>query len=199
MSKIDDTYEMLDNGPEATKKSRLLVLVLVFLLVGGISAYIISQQADLNRNIAVIGHALNKGAQNTPSQAPTAANNPAPNPPASAPITPVNATINFDEASAIITPNQLTKIQSFYNQIKAAPGTIEINGYTDDVGSDEEGLFLSKQRAEAASAALKNIDPSSKYKYVVNSFGENNPVGDNRTAEGRQQNRRVELKFIPGQ
>jgi OOP family OmpA-OmpF porin len=69
-----------------------------------------------------------------------------------------------------------------------------IEGHTDNVGADATNQKLSENRAAAVKAYLvkKGVDASR-----VNSagFGESQPVADNKTAAGRQQNRRVELKL----
>ncbi len=67
-----------------------------------------------------------------------------------------------------------------------------VNGYTDSVGGDTFNLTLSENRASAVKAYLINqgIDPSS---IVSTGYGKADPVSDNGTAAGRQQNRRVEI------
>ena len=56
-------------------------------------------------------------------------------------------------------------------------------------------LSLSKRRAEAVEAYLiaKGV---SKARMTVKYFGETTPIADNNTAEGRQKNRRVEMKIV---
>jgi outer membrane protein OmpA-like peptidoglycan-associated protein len=185
MSKKDDTYEMLDDTPENSKKSVILLLILLLLMIGGIPTYVHKQSANQVKTVAPVSQTVEKEL-------------PASSPPAAAqPSAPISLVINFEEATAIIKPDQLDKLQLFYQQVKDSKGTIQINGYTDNMGSSQEGLILSKQRAEAAAAALKSWGTGDKLKLVVDSFGEKNPVGNNSTALGRQQNRRVELKFTP--
>lgn len=185
MSKKDDTYEMLDDTPESSKKSILLLLLLVILMAGGIPTYLQKQSTDQVKPVTNTSEPIEK---ETPASTPLAA---------TVPSTPISAVINFDEASAIIKPDQMARLQAFYQQIKDSAGTIQINGYTDNLGSNQDGLKLSKQRADATATYLKSLVNVDKIKLNVDSFGENNPVGDNSTALGRQQNRRVELKFIP--
>jgi OmpA-OmpF porin, OOP family len=71
---------------------------------------------------------------------------------------------------------------------------ISIEGHTDDVGSDASNMKLSESRANAVKAYFvkKGIDAER-----INSagFGETQPIEDNKTAAGRQKNRRVELKL----
>ncbi len=74
-------------------------------------------------------------------------------------------------------------------QIKA-----EIDGYADSTGPATYNQTLSERRAQAVTNYLikKGIDPN---RFVARGFGENKPVAPNTTPEGRQKNRRVELKF----
>lgn len=72
--------------------------------------------------------------------------------------------------------------------------TAEIDGHTDSVGSTTYNQTLSERRAEAVVNYLikKGVEPN---RFVTKGFGENQPAASNTTAEGRQMNRRVELKF----
>jgi outer membrane protein OmpA-like peptidoglycan-associated protein len=69
---------------------------------------------------------------------------------------------------------------------------LAIDGYTDSVGSDAFNQTLSEKRAEGVQAYLisQGIDAGS---VTATGFGKANPVADNGTAAGRQQNRRVEI------
>lgn len=71
---------------------------------------------------------------------------------------------------------------------------LSIDGHTDDVGADDFNQKLSESRAAAVKAYLvkKGVDAG---RIVSAGFGESQPVADNKTASGRQQNRRVELKL----
>ena len=69
---------------------------------------------------------------------------------------------------------------------------IAIDGHTDDVGSEASNVRLSENRANAVKNYLvkKGVDAS---RIVVTGYGETKPIADNKTAAGRQKNRRVEL------
>ena len=77
---------------------------------------------------------------------------------------------------------------------------IEIGGFTDDVGTEQANTVLSQKRADAVMEYLKSkgIDPS---RMAAAGFGENPQyfVADNKTPEGRQQNRRVEIISVEQQ
>jgi outer membrane protein OmpA-like peptidoglycan-associated protein len=80
----------------------------------------------------------------------------------------------------------------------AHPGLkLAVEGYTDSIGSDTFNLTLSQNRADTVRAYLVNqgLDPNT---ITATGYGKSNPVASNDTAEGRQQNRRVEI-IISGQ
>ena len=70
---------------------------------------------------------------------------------------------------------------------------VEIQGYTDGVGSDSYNQKLSQKRAEVVKEYLvaRGIDAS---RLTAVGYGKENPIGDNKTAEGRSLNRRIEFK-----
>lgn len=71
---------------------------------------------------------------------------------------------------------------------------VEIQGYTDNIGSESYNQKLSQQRAEAVKAYLQSKGVSEN-RLLARGFGESNPVADNKTAEGRAMNRRIEFKI----
>lgn len=73
---------------------------------------------------------------------------------------------------------------------------IEVSGYTDSTGDASYNQELSERRAESVGNYLKaqGVVPG---RVVTRGFGERSPVASNDTPEGRQQNRRVELKLVP--
>jgi outer membrane protein OmpA-like peptidoglycan-associated protein len=73
--------------------------------------------------------------------------------------------------------------------------SIEIRGHTDDVGKEEDNLFLSQQRAEAVVEYLKKNKINAS-RLLAKGFGESKPVADNTSEEGKQLNRRVEFVII---
>lgn len=73
--------------------------------------------------------------------------------------------------------------------------SLRLAGHTDNTGSMETNLRLSKERAEAVKAYLvsKGANPS---RIEATGFGPTQPIAPNNTAEGRQQNRRVEFTLF---
>lgn len=73
---------------------------------------------------------------------------------------------------------------------------VTVEGHTDNTGSADYNLQLSQQRAQAVTSILiANGVPSSRL--IAVGKGENEPVADNLTPEGKQQNRRVEIIIQP--
>ena len=72
---------------------------------------------------------------------------------------------------------------------------VEIQGYTDNIGKDAINKKLSLDRANAVRNYLirNGIDPD---RLTAIGFGKANPVADNRTEQGRAENRRIEFKVI---
>lgn len=85
---------------------------------------------------------------------------------------------------------QLTKLAGFLS--KYPDRTAQIEGYTDSVGTDEYNQGLSQRRADAVKGYLvhQGIDAQ---RLTATGNGESSPIGDNNSATGRQQNRRVEV------
>jgi outer membrane protein OmpA-like peptidoglycan-associated protein len=99
----------------------------------------------------------------------------------------------FDFDSAELRPESITELERvvrFMNEVPFAAALVE--GHTDSVGTEEYNLALSDRRAKAVFDYLssRGVDPS-RLRSVGK--GEAEPIADNTTAEGRQQNRRVML------
>jgi outer membrane protein OmpA-like peptidoglycan-associated protein len=99
----------------------------------------------------------------------------------------------FDTGSADLKPGTREKLAKISGILLAHPGlTLQIEGHTDNVGSDEFNMELSGRRADAVRdyLAQEGVPVSSM---TTKGFGKTQPVAANDTAEGRQRNRRVEL------
>lgn len=102
--------------------------------------------------------------------------------------------IQFETGRAVIKKVSFPIMDAIANVMVENPSyKMIIGGHTDDVGSDETNMTLSKNRADAVANYLitKGIDPLRISSY---GFGEANPVDSNKTAAGRTRNRRVEFK-----
>ncbi|MFQ5966065.1 MAG: OmpA family protein [Acidimicrobiia bacterium] len=74
--------------------------------------------------------------------------------------------------------------------------TVEIGGHTDATGTEESNLEISQGRAEAVVQYLVEHGISEARLTAVG-YGSSDPIGDNFTAEGRAQNRRIEVTVLP--
>jgi outer membrane protein OmpA-like peptidoglycan-associated protein len=99
----------------------------------------------------------------------------------------------FDTGKHTLRPLAREKLAKISGIVLAYPAlTLGIEGNTDSVGSDEYNQGLSERRAEAVRSYLaqQGVPESSM---TAKGLGEGQPIASNSTAEGRQQNRRVEL------
>ena len=104
--------------------------------------------------------------------------------------------LNFDFDKSFVKPQydeMLTNLKEF---ITKNDYEVTIVGHTDYIASNEYNMGLSKRRAEAVKAKLieLGLGPSRIVETVAR--GEEEPVADNGTTEGRAKNRRVEFKLV---
>ncbi len=74
--------------------------------------------------------------------------------------------------------------------------TVLVSGHTDSTGSAEYNLKLSRERAQSVASYLEGQGIKSS-RFEVLGMGSSNPIASNDTADGREKNRRVEIKIIP--
>ena len=106
--------------------------------------------------------------------------------------------VNFDFDKSSLTRNARTLLDDVAAELAAYPDIrVEIGGHTDAKGTDEYNLALSKRRAESVRQYLigKEVAPE---RMTSAGYGESQPVADNESDEGRELNRRVELKVTAG-
>jgi outer membrane protein OmpA-like peptidoglycan-associated protein len=140
---------------------------------------------------ALLGHAICDPIPEPP--APKVAQVPPPPPPPSKTKIATLKGTNFAFNSSALTAEGERALDAAVKTLKDNPSTtVTANGYTDSVGSDAYNMKLSARRAETVKAFLvKNGIAASRVK--TKAFGKADPVASNATAEGRAQNRRVEL------
>ncbi|MFL6709641.1 MAG: OmpA family protein [Massilia sp.] len=107
-----------------------------------------------------------------------------------------NRIIEFDSGKATLTDSG----RAILDQMSVAllglkDKKVEVIGHTDNAGSRAGNLALSQARAEAVRSyvAAKGVKPDN---VAVSGEGPDRPVADNRTAEGRARNRRIEFKVV---
>jgi OmpA-OmpF porin, OOP family len=101
--------------------------------------------------------------------------------------------INFDFDKAVIKPEAEPVLDAAVDVLKENPDVkVRVGGHTDSVGTDAYNQGLSERRAKSVRDYLvaHGIDAS---RLTAVGFGESQPVADNKTKDGRAQNRRVTL------
>ncbi|MCJ0764045.1 OmpA family protein [Variovorax sp. CYS-02] len=127
--------------------------------------------------------------------APAPAPAPAPQPPAATKVT-YAADAFFDFDKSVLKPEGKAKLDDLVGKIKGINLEVIIAvGHTDSIGSDAYNQKLSVRRSEAVKAYLvsKGIEKNRVY---TEGKGKKQPVADNKTAEGRAKNRRVEIEVV---
>ena len=108
------------------------------------------------------------------------------------------ATVLFKVNSAILTEEAKASLDTLGQQALATKGfVIEVAGYTDSTGSVAKNRMLSQRRADAVVRYLQeNYDIPLRRMITPFGYGEAKPASDNTTREGREQNRRVDVKIL---
>jgi hypothetical protein len=99
----------------------------------------------------------------------------------------------FDFDKAIVKSQYLPHLANAAEVLKNNPGLkLDIQGHTDYIGTEEYNSKLGLRRAEAVKSVLVGNGVSAD-RLSIASFGESQPIADNRSAHGRSLNRRVEI------
>ncbi|QJB31738.1 OmpA family protein [Chitinophaga oryzae] len=100
--------------------------------------------------------------------------------------------LEFDLGKATIRPNSFASLDKVASLLVEKNFSLKLAGHTDNTGSAATNMRLSKERAEAIKAYLvsKGANPS---RIEATGYGSTQPIASNKTAAGRQQNRRVEF------
>jgi outer membrane protein OmpA-like peptidoglycan-associated protein len=100
----------------------------------------------------------------------------------------------FDTGSATLRPESQEQLNNIAAILAAYPNvSMKVGGYTDNVGGADRNLQLSRDRANTVVAELvrRGISPG---RLGAEGYGEQYPVADNSTEQGRAQNRRVSMR-----
>jgi outer membrane protein OmpA-like peptidoglycan-associated protein len=108
------------------------------------------------------------------------------------------ATVQFKAASALLSDDAKSALDKLAADAKSAKGwVIEITGFASSDGNEAFNRQLSKRRADAVISYLLEQQGIPLRRIVTPyGYGENQPVADNTTRTGRQQNRRVEVRVL---
>ena len=111
-----------------------------------------------------------------------------------------NSGVHFDtnkfniNSDSEILLNKLAGILMEYQDTK-----ILVVGHTDSSGSDEYNMTLSKNRAKSVTNFFVQTKGLKGIRFTTNWYGEDQPISDNSTVEGRTKNRRVNLAILPNE
>jgi len=104
--------------------------------------------------------------------------------------------VQFDDSSADIKVGSLATLDRVVEILEADEATrLEVAGHTDDIGPADGNQRWSERRARSVRDYLisQGVGPE---RLVAVGYGENRPIGDNATEEGRAQNRRIEFTLL---
>jgi outer membrane protein OmpA-like peptidoglycan-associated protein len=99
----------------------------------------------------------------------------------------------FSPGSAVLTEDGQRAVSGFLSDLGDTDGLVFlVAGHTDAVGSEERNYELGQKRASSVARFLikRGVDP---FRVTSTSYGEDNPVADNSTRDGKRQNRRIEI------
>jgi len=144
---------------------------------GGVGYYMDVQEAKLRQRLENTGVSVTRNGENI--------------------ILNMPGNITFEVDKSNLRPDFIDVLHSVSLVLKEYKSTmIEVAGHTDSTGSDSYNQMLSQQRAQAVSNVLIG-DGVQPVRIDTVGYGEARPIASNATAEGRQQNRRVELTLLP--
>ena len=102
--------------------------------------------------------------------------------------------LEFETGSAALKPASAEQLRNISEVLKAYPQVnLKLGGYTDNVGNDASNLKLSQARATSTMQEIAKLgtDPA---RLEAEGYGKEHPVADNATEEGRQRNRRIDMR-----
>jgi peptidoglycan-associated lipoprotein len=103
---------------------------------------------------------------------------------------------SFDQDK--VPPDAARDLDDLAAKVKTMDKTVylEIEGHTDNIGSDEYNMQLGEKRAKAVMNYLNETGGLPLHAMSAISYGKSKPVADNKTADGRAKNRRVVIRVL---
>jgi outer membrane protein OmpA-like peptidoglycan-associated protein len=102
--------------------------------------------------------------------------------------------LSFETGKATLKPESQEQLKNVAEILKAYPKvTLKVGGYTDNTGDPQANLKLSQERAETVKADLVGLGVDGS-RLEAKGYGQEHPVADNSTEEGRAKNRRIDLQ-----
>jgi len=111
-----------------------------------------------------------------------------------------NSSIHFETSKSVIKSDSFELLSKIANIIKqCSKYKVEIAGYTDSDGKEEDNLLLSAKRADEVKNYLVDKEKVDANNLMPRGYGEANPIASNKTKEGRAKNRRIEFNILGGE
>lgn len=113
-------------------------------------------------------------------------------------VTLSDESVKFSFGGAELPPEASARLDDLISKVRASGKAVyvEIEGHTDNIGSDEYNLELSERRAEAVRVYLHEEGGIPLHAINVLPYGESKPIADNSTPAGRSRNRRVVIRVL---
>lgn len=108
-----------------------------------------------------------------------------------------NVTVNFGFDKAVLTAEDRAQLDNFATQVGSAQSYIlEVTGGTDATGPEQYNYDLSQRRADAVVQYLASKYGIAAHRFYLIGIGKDKQVAPNTTADGRRQNRRVDVQLL---
>ncbi|MFD1820683.1 K(+)-stimulated pyrophosphate-energized sodium pump [Pseudarcicella hirudinis] len=104
--------------------------------------------------------------------------------------------LTFETGKSVLKPESQEQLKNIAEILKAFPKvSIKLGGYTDNTGDAKENLMLSNERAASVKSELEKLGVSAQ-RLESEGYGQEHPVADNTTEEGRALNRRISIRVL---
>lgn len=104
--------------------------------------------------------------------------------------------LTFETGKSVLKPESQEQLKNIAEILKAFPKvSIKLGGYTDNTGDVKENLMLSNERAASVKSELEKLGVSAQ-RLESEGYGQEHPVADNTTEEGRALNRRISIRVL---
>jgi outer membrane protein OmpA-like peptidoglycan-associated protein len=104
---------------------------------------------------------------------------------------------DFPSGGADIQSNNFVLLDKIVTAIKSFPNPdVVVSGHTDSVGGTQRNQQLSQRRAETVATFLEKVGGINRHQLTAIGYGETRPVANNKTVQGRENNRRIEVLII---
>lgn len=169
---------LLTGDSSAERKKRALILGGAGGLAGGaVGNYMDRQEAKLRAQLQGTGVSVTRNGNNI--------------------ILNMPGNVTFQTNSADINASFYPVLNSVAIVLKEFDKTVvDVAGHADSTGPDDKNMELSQRRASSVSSYM-GAQGISTQRLITTGYGETRPIASNDTAEGRQQNRRVEITLVP--